>query len=123
MFDCFFCLFFQSLVHFMLEEVVNSTVNRCISTELMEPSVSTGRAGCHFKMRGSISCQNHKTCIISWQTTPEKYSVVTGSASCSHFAIRIRRLPTVIYKDCLYFHGLISGISVTKLWCLPRRFF
>ena len=24
----------------MLEEVVNSTVNRCISTELMEPSVS-----------------------------------------------------------------------------------
>ena len=25
----------------MLEEVVNSAVNRCISTELMEPSVST----------------------------------------------------------------------------------
>ena len=35
LFDCF------SLVHFMLEEVVNSAVNRCISTELMEPSVST----------------------------------------------------------------------------------
>ncbi|XP_074608971.1 vacuolar protein sorting-associated protein 51 homolog isoform X2 [Acropora palmata] len=29
----------ENLVHFMLEEVVNSTVNRCISTELMEPSV------------------------------------------------------------------------------------
>lgn len=29
-----------SLVHFMLEEVVNSTVNRCLSPELMEPSVS-----------------------------------------------------------------------------------
>ncbi|KAM7431578.1 hypothetical protein ABFA07_017863 [Porites harrisoni] len=29
----------ENLVHFMLEEVVNSAVNRCISTELMEPSV------------------------------------------------------------------------------------
>ena len=35
------CFVFLSLVHFMLEEVVNSAVNRCISTELMEPSVST----------------------------------------------------------------------------------
>ena len=38
-FVCLFVCF--SLVHFMLEEVVNSAVNRCISTELMEPSVST----------------------------------------------------------------------------------
>ncbi|KAL9983794.1 hypothetical protein ACROYT_G006024 [Oculina patagonica] len=29
----------ENLVHFMLEEVVNSTVNRCLSPELMEPSV------------------------------------------------------------------------------------
>ena len=37
----FFAIFLTSLVHFMLEEVVNSTVNRCLSPELMEPSVST----------------------------------------------------------------------------------
>lgn len=35
-----FAIFLSSLVHFMLEEVVNSTVNRCLSPELMEPSVS-----------------------------------------------------------------------------------
>ncbi|KAJ7336605.1 hypothetical protein OS493_011823 [Desmophyllum pertusum] len=29
----------ENLVHFMLEEVVNSTVNRCLSPEQMEPSV------------------------------------------------------------------------------------
>ena len=40
LFSNMFAIFCSSLVHFMLEEVVNSTVNRCLSPELMEPSVS-----------------------------------------------------------------------------------
>ena len=37
---CFVFSLSSSLVHFLLDEVVNSAVNRCIDPELMEPSVS-----------------------------------------------------------------------------------
>ena len=36
-----FCLFFYSVVRFLLEEAVNSAIHRCIEPKLMEPSVST----------------------------------------------------------------------------------
>ena len=36
-----FCLYFYSVVRFLLEEAVNSAIHRCIEPKLMEPSVST----------------------------------------------------------------------------------
>lgn len=47
-----------SLVHFMLEEVVNSTVNRCLSPELMEPSVS-------IKSSSSVSSMSLRHIVVN----------------------------------------------------------